>query len=231
MVNPLGQELVKAKQDDIDASVARAHVARRANRGSGRARTSGISRPGASAVRITFGIVWLIDASLKWLPGFRSSFVDTIREAADGQPAWLHGWFSFWIHVIAPRATVFAMLVAVTETGIALSLIVGFARKSTYFLAIGFTLMIWAIAEGFGGPYVTGASDVGTAIIYAVVFVALLVIDAHAESSRYTVDAWLGQRWPGWHRVAEVGGSPVDGWGSRRADHEVVAMMEGDSVA
>ncbi|HEY5987290.1 MAG TPA: hypothetical protein VIV12_13090 [Streptosporangiaceae bacterium] len=29
------------------------------------------------ALRISFGIFWLIDAILKWLPGFRSGYMDT----------------------------------------------------------------------------------------------------------------------------------------------------------
>jgi hypothetical protein len=36
--------------------------------------------------------------------------------------------------------------------------------------------MVWAIAEGFGGPYTSGASDIGTAIIYAVLFAGPLVL-------------------------------------------------------
>jgi hypothetical protein len=44
----------------------------------------------------------------------------------------------------------------------------GFVRKVTYISAAAFSLMIWATAEGFGGPYTSGASDVGTATIYAV---------------------------------------------------------------
>jgi len=31
-------------------------------------------------------------------------------------------------------------------------------------------VVIWAAAEGFGGPDTSGASDIGTAIIYALVF-------------------------------------------------------------
>ena len=59
---------------------------------------------------------------------------------------------------------------------IAVALIMGFARKLTYLSAIAFSLLIWATAEGFGGPYTAGASDIGTAIIYAVVFAGLLAI-------------------------------------------------------
>jgi nitrite reductase (NO-forming) len=204
MQGSMGREFMKARQREIEGAAERARPTREPPPQQGRSRSFGRLRPGASAVRITFGVVWLIDASLKWLPGFRSSFAEQIQGAADGQRAWLHGWFAFWINMLEPRAGLFAMLVAMIETGIALSLILGFARKTTYVLAIGFTALIWATAEGFGGPYASGASDIGTAIIYAVVFLALLVIEADAEPSRYTIDAWLERRWRSWSRVAEV---------------------------
>jgi hypothetical protein len=38
------------------------------------------------ALRISFRVIWLIDAILKWLPGFRSGYMDTIMGQADGQP-------------------------------------------------------------------------------------------------------------------------------------------------
>jgi len=40
------------------------------------------------AFRITFGIIWLIDATLKWLPGFRSGYMSSISGAGMGQPGW-----------------------------------------------------------------------------------------------------------------------------------------------
>jgi uncharacterized membrane protein YphA (DoxX/SURF4 family) len=205
-----GRELMQAKHRDLDASVARTRRAREVRGRTTRPRSPGRFRITGSAVRIVFGLVWLADASLKWLPGFRTSFSDMIRAADSGQPAWLHGWFTFWTNLMAPRASLFAYMVAVIETGIALALIFGFARKLTYLLAIAFTLMIWATAEGFGGPYTSGSSDVGTAIIYAVVFAALLVIEAGSDPDRYTADAWLEQRWPWWRRVAEIGSPAID---------------------
>ena len=134
------------------------------------------------AVRITFGLVWLVDAVLKWLPGFRASYVDAIRGAADGQPAWLHGWFRFWIDLQAPRVTFFA-----------------------YLVAIAFSLLIWSTAEGFGGPYTSGAADVGTGIVYALVFASLLVLNAQCGPARFSVDALIERRVPWWYRIAEVG--------------------------
>ena len=75
-----------------------------------------------------------------------------------------------------PRAVFFAYFVAVVETLIAVPVILGFARKPTYISAIAFSVMIWATAEGFGGPYTSGAADIGTAVIYAVFFIGLLAL-------------------------------------------------------
>jgi hypothetical protein len=33
-----------------------------------------------------------------------------------------------------------------------------------------FSLLIWSVAEGFGGPHTSGATDIGTSVIYVVVF-------------------------------------------------------------
>ena len=99
-----------------------------------------------------------------------------IMGQADGQPGWLKPWFTFWINLQHPQATSFAYLVAALETLIALALIAGFARKLTYISAAVFSVMIWATAEGFGGPYTSGSSDIGTAVIYAVVFPGLLAL-------------------------------------------------------
>jgi uncharacterized membrane protein YphA (DoxX/SURF4 family) len=155
-------------------------------------------------LRITFGVIWLIDAVLKWLPGFRASYMSTIMGEAAGQPGWLKHWFDFWIRFQHPVATPMAWLVAVIETLIALALIAGFARKLTYSAAIGFSLLIWATAEGFGGPYTSGASDIGTAVIYAVVFAALLALSYYAGPARYSVDYYLEKKITWWWRVAEM---------------------------
>src|SRR5260370_9422424 len=132
------------------------------------------------ALRVGFGIIWLIDAVLKWLPGFRSGYMATIMGQAQGQPGWLQPWFNFWINLQHPRATFFAYLVAVVETLIAVALITGFARKLTYIAAAGFSVLIWATAEGFGGPYTSGSAHIATAIIYAVVFAGLLALSYYA---------------------------------------------------
>ena len=156
------------------------------------------------ALRIGFGVIWLIDAILKWLPGFRSGYMGTIMGQAQGQPGWLKPWFDFWINLQHPRAMFFAYLVAVAETLIALALIAGFARKLTYISAATLSVLIWATAEGFGGPYTSGSSDIGTAVIYAVVFAGLLALSAYAGPGRYSADYYLEKKISWWWRLAEL---------------------------
>jgi len=158
------------------------------------------------ALRITFGVIWLIDAVLKWLPGFRAGYMGMITGAGKGQPGWLHGWFSFWTNLQSPHPTFFALLVAVLETLVAAAVILGFARKVSYITAAAFSLVIWAAAEGFGGPYTSGASDIGTAIIYALVFMCLLTLSAYTGPDRYSVDYYLEKKISWWSKIAEVGG-------------------------
>ena len=155
-------------------------------------------------LRISFGIIWLIDAVLKWLPGFRASYMGAIMGQAQGQPGWLKPWFNFWINLQHPRVTFFAYLVAVAETLIAVAVIAGFARKLSYVAAIVFSLLIWGTAEGFGGPYTSGAADIGTAVIYAVVFAGLLTLSYYAGPARYSADYYLEKKISWWWRIAEV---------------------------
>jgi nitrite reductase (NO-forming) len=96
-----------------------------------------------------------------------------------------------------------AYATAGTETIIAVGLITGFARKSIYVLGAGYTLLLWATGEGFGGPYQSGSTDIGAAIIYTFVFAALLMM-ARSGPDPYSIDFHLEQRIPWWYRVAEV---------------------------
>lgn len=162
------------------------------------------------ALRISFGVIWLIDAAMKWLPGFRSGYMDMLMGQSQDQPGWLRPWFNFWINLQHPRVSFFASLVAVIETLIALALTFGFARKTTYISAIAFSLLIWATAEGFGGPYTSGAADIGTAVIYAVVFLGLLCMNAYTGPSKLSVDYYLEKHLSWWWRLAEVRQPPIE---------------------
>jgi nitrite reductase (NO-forming) len=104
----------------------------------------------------------------------------------------------------APHAGFFAYLIAVIETLIAAALIFGFARKATYFSAAVFSLLIWTTAEGFGGPYTSGATDIGTSIIYVLMFAGLATLAYYAGVARYSADHYIEKRVSWWWRVAEM---------------------------
>ena len=63
---------------------------------------------GGAAVRVAFGMVWLADAALKWLPAYRTNFLDQLRAGAQGQPRWLHPWFHLVVRLVSPRIALFA---------------------------------------------------------------------------------------------------------------------------
>jgi uncharacterized membrane protein YphA (DoxX/SURF4 family) len=155
-------------------------------------------------IRIVFGLIWGVDAWLKWQPDFASGFKETVAEGAKHQPAFLKPWFDFWIHLTAISPTVLASLTALLETLIAISLLVGLARRPVYIVGLIFSVLIWATAEGFGGTSNAGATDLGTAITYAVVFALLFLVDDLAGRSPFAIDSWIEQRVPWWDRVART---------------------------
>jgi nitrite reductase (NO-forming) len=156
--------------------------------------------------RIVFGVIWLIDGFFKWRPGFHKDFVDMVNSAGQAQPSWLHWFFRLTHDVVTPHPHVWAYGVATLETLIGLALILGFARKITYVAAFLTGLGIWAVAEGFGGPYNAGSTDIGAAVMYAVVALGLLALNYEAGPARFSVDYLIEQHISWWHRVAEVEG-------------------------
>lgn len=87
-------------------------------------------------LRIVFGVIWAVDASLKWQPAFQANFSQIVSGVALGQPGFLSWGFSVWQLIVSGRVPIFAGLTATTETYLAFALITGFARKLTYSLGI-----------------------------------------------------------------------------------------------
>jgi len=72
-----------------------------------------------------------------------------------------------------------------------------------------FSLAIWSTAEGFGGPYTPGATDIGTSIIYFVVFVYLLAIQYMEGITPLSLDYVIARRWRGWLKIAGFANNPI----------------------
>lgn len=152
-----------------------------------------------AVLRIVFGIVWAIDAQFKWRPAFQSGFVSYLTGALDGQPPAVKLWINFWVKIIKVNPHVFGIIVAMSETALAIALIFGVFSNLASLGGVLLTLVIWSTAEGFGGPYKAGSTDVGTAIIYAFVFVALFLAQAGLT---YGIDRLLTPRLGRWGWLA-----------------------------
>jgi thiosulfate dehydrogenase (quinone) large subunit len=148
-------------------------------------------------VRLLFGLIWGIDATLKWLPGFRDHYLAMVQASGQGQPAWLAPFFHFMSSAVSPAPGLFAVLTALAETAICLSLLLGVAQRAGFAFGAAFSVLIWGAGEGFGGPYMSGSTDIGCAIMYTVLFVALaLAVPRAVRAAAPSLDAGLVRRWP-----------------------------------
>ncbi|HET7306623.1 MAG TPA: multicopper oxidase domain-containing protein [Gammaproteobacteria bacterium] len=157
----------------------------------------------SAALRVALGLIWTVDAALTWTPQFAVHYVGYLHNAAQGQPAWSAWWFDAWIAMVTPHAALFIWLTRIAESALALGLLLGFARKSLYLAGALFSLLIWSTAEGFGGPYTVGATNMGAAIAYVLIFIALIAINFRAGASPYSLDYLIERSWPAWRRIAE----------------------------
>ena len=159
--------------------------------------------PLTAAVRGLFGVIWMIDGAMKYLFLAPADVVGMVKQAAQGQPAWLMPWFDFWNGAVAANPSLFLWGTGLLELTVGVCLIAGFLRKSVYLGSIGLALMIWSVVEGFGGPYGPGSTDIGSAVLYAVLGFALVAVEAATGPNPLSLDAWLERRLDSWHRLAE----------------------------
>ncbi len=153
--------------------------------------------------RIVFGLVWLIDGVMKFVWLQASDVVNLVTNSGSGQPNWLSGWYSFWTNSVTSAPATYLYGIGAVEVLLGLGLIVGFLRKITYFAGIILSVMIWAIDEGFGGPYGPGSTDIGAAIMYVFVFVAIMLLERSADYSRFSLDSLIERKFNGWNQLSE----------------------------
>ncbi len=129
--------------------------------------------------RIAFGLLWLFDAVLKWLPGFLLHFTSQITSVIAGQPHWVAVWLGLVaaiIHTVGPVPV--AVLTALAETVIALGLLGGKGLRPVLAFGVLYSIAVWCTAEAFGGPYTLAGSGVrgnvvGNVVIYLIPFLFL----------------------------------------------------------
>jgi nitrite reductase (NO-forming) len=158
----------------------------------------------AAGVRTAFGVLMAMDAYLKWQPEFAAHYVGYLQNAANAQPHWLQPWFHMWLRLVTVHTAFFISATRLIETAVAIGLLLGFARRITYFAGALFSLLIWSTAEGFGGPYTSGATNVGPALVYALVFLAAALFEHLLGPNPYSVDYYLERLYPRWASWIEL---------------------------
>lgn len=158
-----------------------------------------------TALRMLFGSIWMADGLLRFLPGTYSQLSYwLVVMVEDGQPPWLMGWLSAWASFIAGNPVFWWYGFGLMELAIGFCLFTGFLRRPVYLLGLALSIFLWTVPQGFGGPYGPGSTDMGTGILYAVVFLALLHLDSVSGPPRFTLDMVMGRRWPAWQRLVQA---------------------------
>ncbi|MDA8360395.1 MAG: hypothetical protein M0Z44_00110 [Gammaproteobacteria bacterium] len=128
-------------------------------------------------LRLLFGAICLINTVLEANGPYVTGFLDSILKRAKGQPAVLHQYIHAMgavVSTLGPDNVAVAMVVI--NGLLALSLLTGVALRPLARLGILYNLILWSTVGGFGGPYTAGATDPGTAIVYALVFLTILSV-------------------------------------------------------
>jgi thiosulfate dehydrogenase [quinone] large subunit len=157
----------------------------------------------AAVVRIFFGLLWAIDAWLKWLPGFihGQTLTHELNPAAVSTPI-VHSWVQLWHDVAGVNPGAFALGTAVIETLIGVALIFGVLCNLTLIVTAVFSFGIWTAPEHMHLPWTAaGNTDLGPSIGY--VFAALALFAA-AAGATWSVDAVIR---PHLGRFAPLAGS------------------------
>ncbi|MHB8563709.1 MAG: hypothetical protein ACYDDA_07120 [Acidiferrobacteraceae bacterium] len=135
-----------------------------------------------SALRVIFGVVWAINTALEANHAYIARFLPSITTRIAGQPAMVQAYLR---GAIATIRTVGAAHVAMATIGVdavlTVTLLTGIWLRPASWLGIVYSLLLWSTVGGFGGPFTVGATDPGTAIVYALVFLCVLVVPSDAR--------------------------------------------------
>lgn len=154
-----------------------------------------------AALRILVGVIWAGDATLKFVPGAPPLVAYyLVWGQAQLQPS-LAGWFSFWAGTVAANPAFWWYGAGAFEGLLAACLVLGLARRVVYLGGFAFSLGLWAVPEGFGGPYDLATIELGVGLASAVVFLLLLQMDSTSGPARWTADVALERRWLKWKIV------------------------------
>lgn len=137
-----------------------------------------------AVLRIFFGLIWVANTLLEANTSYVARFWGSIIRRMNGQPNFVQYYLRTVIHgiwILGPHNV--AIATVVLNGLLALSLITGIALRPFARIGIFYNLFLWSTVGGFGGPYTVGATDPGTAIVYALVFFTVLAVPSERRLS------------------------------------------------
>jgi uncharacterized membrane protein YphA (DoxX/SURF4 family) len=148
----------------------------------------------AAVVRIVFGVIWAIDATFKWLPGFvhGQTLGKELGAGDDVSTPIIHQWIQLWHSVGTANPSAFAVGTGIIETIIAICMLLGAFTNLVFIGSAVFSFGIWSAAEGFHLPWSKpGITDLGPSVGYVIASLALFLAAAGAT---WSADTWLRPR-------------------------------------
>lgn len=125
---------------------------------------------------VVFGLVWVFNAVYQLRPAYRNGL---FLESIAARPGQTSGYVAFTHQIMRWVEALGAGRVALACTAIAallaLALLSGRALRAAAWVGTVYCLVLWAVVGHLGGPYTRGATDPGTLIVYALVFVFILL--------------------------------------------------------
>jgi len=130
-----------------------------------------------AVMRIVFGVIWVINTVLQANAPYVNHFLGSIVHSINGQPEIIRAYLRGVIHTINLLGPSHVAIATIVLDGLlALSLLTGIGVRPWAWVGVIYSLFLWSTVGGFGGPYTPGATDPGTAIVYALTFFAVLAV-------------------------------------------------------
>jgi cytochrome oxidase Cu insertion factor (SCO1/SenC/PrrC family) len=160
-----------------------------AGAGPGAARASTLAAsepPGRRFLRITFGLLWVLDGLLQLQSGMPLGMPSgVVRPAATGSPAWVHSIVNAGLTIWSDHPVEAAASVVWIQLGIGLAILAcprGRWSRLAGLGSVGWAAIVWVFGEAFGGLFGHGASWLtgapGAALFYAAAGVLLVLPEA-----------------------------------------------------
>jgi uncharacterized membrane protein YphA (DoxX/SURF4 family) len=128
-------------------------------------------------LRIIFGCIWLLNTWFQANSAYINHlFLQSFSAGINDQPGWLASYTQTVVYAIqAIGASRVAVTTVVIDGLLALSLLTGLWLRFFAWVGIVYNLFMWSTVGGMGGPYSQGATDPGTAVVYALAFAFVLI--------------------------------------------------------